>query len=128
MSHRLLRRIQWLALLALLLATLAPSVAHALHHARGERMPWSTLCSATGAKRVVFEQSSSDPSATAATHAFDRCAYCALHHDGFVPIAADAAPALRNDLAAAEPPSVAGALAPHSAWPTAPPRGPPVLA
>jgi Protein of unknown function (DUF2946) len=128
MSHRLLRRIQWVALLALLLATLAPSVAHALRHARGERMPWSTLCSATGAKRIVFEQSAGDPTAAAATHALDRCAYCALHHDGFAPMPAAALPPLRSDLATVTLPSVARAVPPHSAWPAAPPRGPPALA
>jgi hypothetical protein len=124
MSHRLMRRIQWAALLALLLATLAPSVAHALRHARGERMPWSTVCNATGAKRVVFDLPAGDARATAATHAFDHCAYCALHHDGFAPLAAGPTAPLRDDLAVARP-AVAGAVAPHGAWPAAPARGPP---
>jgi len=128
MSHRLMRRIQWAALLALLLATLAPSVAHALRHARGERLPWSALCSATGARRVVFELPAGNPTATNATHAFDQCTYCALHHDGFAPLAANALPPLRNDLVAAELPRVARAIAPHDVWPAAPPRGPPALA
>jgi hypothetical protein len=107
MSHRLMRRIQWAALLALLLATLAPSVAHALRHARGERMPWSTVCNATGAKRVVFELPAGEANASGATHAFDHCAYCALHHDGFAPLAGAALPPLRSDLAAVAPPAVA---------------------
>jgi hypothetical protein len=128
MSHHLMRRIQWAALLALLWATLAPSIAHGLRHARGERMPWSTVCNATGARRVVFELPANDAKATAATHAFDHCAYCALHHDGCAPPVAGTTAPLRNDLDGVALPAVARAMAPHRVWPAAPARAPPPLA
>jgi hypothetical protein len=123
--HTLERGTRWITLLALLFATLAPSVAHALRHARGEVMPWSQLCSATGGKRIVFEQSADGGSPLQPGHAFEHCVYCALHHDASLPGDAAAPLRLRADLSHA----VDGAarsipLAPLP-WHAAPARAPP---
>ncbi|HET7524421.1 MAG TPA: DUF2946 family protein, partial [Burkholderiaceae bacterium] len=90
MSRRLNRSTRWATLLALLLATLAPSVAHALRHVRGETMPWSVLCSATGGKLVLFESQAGEPGSAPHAHAFEKCAFCALHQGGWAPPAAAA--------------------------------------
>ncbi len=123
------RSVRWAALLALLLATLAPGVAHALRHLRGETMPWSQLCSATGAKRVVFEWRADDTGSSPRAHTFEEhCAACLLHPgDGCAPPPA-AHIVLRNDLASALP--SLRPLEPRSlsAWYRAPPRAPPLSA
>jgi Protein of unknown function (DUF2946) len=121
------RCIRWTALVALLLATLAPSVAHALRHARGETMPWSQLCSATGSKRIVLEMPA-DGSPLAHGHAFDHCLFCALHHNGSAPPAIDADLPLRADLASAAPPLWLPVPRPLQAWHRAQARAPPLRA
>lgn len=115
---------RWTTLLALLLATLAPSVAHALRHARGETMPWSQLCSATGSKRIVLEMPA-DGSPPAQGHAFDHCVVCALHHDSSAPPAVSAGLLLRGDLAAAAPTLLLRSPSPLFVWHRAQPRAPP---
>jgi hypothetical protein len=125
--HILDRGARWFTLLALLLATLAPGVAHALRHARGEVMPWSQLCSATGGKRIVFEQPAGG-SAQRQAHAFEHCVYCALHHDASAPAGVAPALPLRADLshAAVIPASAALPGAPQE--PAASARAPPRIA
>jgi hypothetical protein len=122
---RLNRSVRWAALLALLLATLAPSVAHALRHLRGETMPWSQLCSATGGKRVVFGWEDKERGSGVRTHAFESCGLCALHSGGWAPTPAAASVALRIDLRGSAPtgrPSPAWRQLP---WSAALPRAPP---
>jgi hypothetical protein len=120
--------LRWAALLALMLATLAPGVAHALRHLRGDTMPWSQLCSATGAKRVVFGWEAGDDESTPRAHAFEQCISCALHHDGSAPPAAADTVVLRAELAYAGPPLFLRAPWPQHAWRSAQPRAPPAQA
>jgi len=118
------RRIRQYVLLALLLATLAPSVAHALRHLRGESMPWSQLCSATGSKRVVFDwQADGQPSPR--VHAFEQCPSCVLQHGAWAPPPVAAAAALRADLqtSGSAPRLIEPRLSP--AWHPAQSRAPP---
>ena len=126
---RLNHSIRWVALLALMLATLAPGVAHALRHLRGETMPWSQLCSATGAKRVVFEWQADDTGSSPRAHAFEQhCAWCLLQPgDAAAPPRATGI-VVRNDLATTQP--ALRPLEPRSrtAWYRAPPRAPPLTA
>ena len=119
------RSIHWAALLALMLATLAPGVAHALRHLRGETMPWSQLCSATGAKRVVFEWQSDDPGSSPRAHTFEPCLFCALHHGGWAPPPVAAAIVLRADQQAFAPVARMPQAHRSLAWPAALPRAPP---
>ena len=120
------RTLRWAALLALLLATLAPSVAQALRHARGEIfLPWSQLCSATGGRRVVFEPLSDDPGSNARGHVLEQCRVCAAQHGGWAPPPAAPIVALRADLRAlAATPHPLPAWVPF-AWLLAQPRAPP---
>ncbi|HEU5296912.1 MAG TPA: DUF2946 domain-containing protein [Burkholderiaceae bacterium] len=129
MSHRrrLHHRIGWAALLALLLATLAPSVAHALRHARGDTLPWSQLCSASGGTRVVFESQPGEPGSTPHAHAFEQCGFCALHSQGWAPAPAVGALALRGDLHATLPLAQPLPVQTRRAWLAAQPRAPPLL-
>ena len=99
-----------------------------LRHLRGEAMPWSQLCSATGSKRVVFEWQASGDESTPRAHAFEQCASCALHHDGSAPPAAPDVVVLRADLGHAVPLLFLHAPRPQHAWRTAQPRAPPAQA
>jgi hypothetical protein len=67
---------RWATLLALVLATLAPSVAHALRFARGDVAPWTTLCSATGSKRLVVDGRLDGTGDTTAEHRSALCTGC----------------------------------------------------
>ena len=129
MSHRrrLDRRIGWAALLALLLAALAPSIAHALRHARGDTLPWSQLCSASGGKRVVFESQRGEPGSTPHAHAFEQCGFCALHAQGWAPPPATGMLAMRGDLQATLPLAQPLSLQTRRTWLAAQPRAPPPL-
>ena len=120
------RWVRWATLLALTLATLAPGVSHALRHVRGETLPWSLVCSATGSKRVLFDAQPADDGSPA--HAFEQCTYCALHHDGQAPSVAVVTPAPSADLAHAVPTVPPRAPAPEPAWRLAPSRAPPLQA
>jgi hypothetical protein len=119
------RSIRWGALLALLLATLAPSVAHALRHLRGDTMPWSQLCSATGAKRVVFDWQGDGSGSRPGAQPFEPCGFCALHHGSWAPPPAAAVVALRADLLALAPIVRLPQTHRSPAWPAALPRAPP---
>jgi len=122
------RWVRWATLLALALATLAPGVSHALRHARGESMPWSVLCSATGMKRVVLDVSVDGQTSQQHAHAFHHCSACALHHDCAAPPQAADAVALRADVAHRAPALFLHAPRPLHAWHGTQPRAPPALA
>jgi hypothetical protein len=124
MSRRLNRSTRWATLLALLLATLAPSVAHALRHVRGETMPWSVLCSASGGMRRI--QMPGDPAPGQAQHAFDHCASCVLHVPAAPPPPAPADLHARSDLAHTVPAPLQPAPRALHTWVSAQPRAPPV--
>src|SRR5262245_56369039 len=128
MSRSLNRGTRWVALLAFVLATLAPGVSHALRHARGDTLPWSQLCSATGSKHVVFESQSAEPGSTRHAHAFEQCTLCALQQGDWAPPPVATAPALRSDLRSAMPPARSVSPQPRLAWLAAQARAPPLHA
>ena len=125
MSCRVNRATRWTALLAFVLATLAPGVAHALRHSRGDMLPWSQLCSATGNKRVLLEAQAGEPGSAPHAHAFEHCVFCALHQGGSAPPPAPAGHALRCDLRAAAPHAQTLPQWPRLAWLGGQPRAPP---
>lgn len=122
--HR--RRTAWIALLAILAATLMPTLAQAVAASQGSA--WVEVCTVGGSRWVNAaapgEALPSDD-APASAHAFDQCPYCHLHLNGFVPLAAAPVDALGLDLSHALP--RAFLEAPHTlhAWASAQPRGPP---
>jgi hypothetical protein len=126
-ARRFDRWVRWITLMAVALATLTPSVSHALRHARGDTLPWSQLCSVTGGKRAVFDTPDSDQSPLRA-HAFEHCVFCALHGGGPLPSAAATAPALRADLAHVRPAPSLRAPRLQPPWRLAQSRAPPVQA
>jgi Protein of unknown function (DUF2946) len=85
-SARLLT--SWMAVLAILMAALAPSISHALGAKNGAS--WTEVCSTVGSKWVQPDGSSTDPApASGDAHLFEHCPYCSLHANA---IAVPAAP------------------------------------
>ncbi len=124
MPTRRARRIvlSWIALVAILLITFAPSVTGALQATSG--LPWDRICSAAN----VATAQHGAPDTPAAPHAFDHCPYCALHADLAPPPdprVADAGTALAFR---ALPLAFARAPRGNATWSASQPRAPPFLA
>lgn len=114
------RLTMWIALLALLMAALAPSVSAALAAERG--VGWLEICSAAERKAP------GEVPDGAGTHLFEHCPYCSVHFpapalppapQAFVP----AAEAVRD-----WPAAFLSAPRTLHAWSAAQPRAPPFLA
>jgi hypothetical protein len=117
----------WLAMLAILMASLAPSVSHALGLTRGAS--WIEVCSAQGSRWVKGD--SSDPrsnesgSVPAAAHLLDHCPCCSVHMPAWgLPPAREVVPLAPGPEDELPPAFLAARLTPH-AWVTAQPRAPP---
>lgn len=115
----------WVAILAILMAALAPSVSHAL--AAHGSVAWIEVCSALGSKWVRADAPEREPaSGSSGVQALEHCPYCTLQDH------APALPASRsNENLCAAPgldPLAARIAAPQTAavWHRAQPRAPPV--
>ncbi|HEX2604283.1 MAG TPA: DUF2946 domain-containing protein [Oxalicibacterium sp.] len=127
-STRQMRRLTaWIASFAILLATLAPAISHAMAAMHGTSADWSEICTASGAKYVkVADVAPSKPATHQVSH-FEHCPFC-FSHAGALGLPPD------NDL---HLPSVAGtqilpplfyrAPRPLFSWATAQPRAPPAF-
>ena len=114
--------LNWIALVAILLATFVPSATRALSASAG--LPWDTLCSAAN----VGSASRDSPNKPAPPHAFEHCPYCALHADLAPP--PDPRLAAAGTVVALRALPLAFTRAPRSnaTWASAQPRAPPRFA
>ncbi|WP_409031744.1 DUF2946 domain-containing protein [Janthinobacterium sp. CG_23.3] len=128
----------WIALFAVLLNALAPSVSHAVAAARGPAPAWE-MCSAdrTGyagpasAAFAAFVAAEQPPAAAApegSGKAGEHCAYCLPHAGDFALAPAVAAPAGVVGRHPPHPFLLYRAPRPLTAWSAARPRGPPAPA
>ena len=77
--NRLTRRLTaWIAMCAILLAALAPSVSHALATRDGKALSWMEICSSTGIKLVKTDKTSS-PSQQHQAGCLEHCPFCSSH-------------------------------------------------
>ncbi len=112
----------WFAALAILLASLVPSVSHALASASGAG--WIEICTAQGSKWVSADQAGSERTPSSA-HVADHCPYCSFHTPalGLPPAnnSTDQPPSLAHEV------PLAFLTAPRTlhAWVSAQPRAPP---
>jgi hypothetical protein len=118
---------RWTALVALVLATLAPTLAHALRHARGEVLPWSQVCNATGSTRLITAFGEDGAPADPRMQAFEQCAYCALHHDGSAPPSSQPGSIDFESSTLSQPAGLWSAPRWPLTWSDAQPRAPPSL-
>ena len=115
----------WMAVLALLMAALAPAISHALGATTATS--WTEVCTSQGSKWVQRDAAPSDDSAPVTEHALEHCPYCSLHqHDvGIAPSPLRALPAA--ELAHTVPQAFLTAPRTLHAWVSAQPRAPPLF-
>ena len=114
----------WAALLAILMAVLAPTLSHAYAEPGGTRTITVEVCSATGiamTHQMAVDDSGGVPTAS---HGFEHCPFC---QTGGSPVVL---PSSRVQLllmlgAGHHPPLFYSASTPLFAWTAAQPRGPP---
>jgi len=114
----------WIAILAVLLASLAPTVSHAWGQAKGASL--TEVCTAQGSKWVQDDAAPSKGSPGVA-HLLDHCPYCSLHAQALGMPAPAGAPALPAALAHERPAAFVQAARSRHAWPSARPRAPPLF-
>lgn len=114
----------WIAALAILLASLAPSLGHALALANGTT--WIEICTTQGSKWIPAGKDGSQQ-APASAHVLEHCPYCSLHAPTLgLPPATQLAPL---PLALGQELPLAFLAAPRTlhAWVSAQPRAPPLF-
>ena len=119
----------WIAVLAILMATLAPSVSRAFAAKAGS--PWVEVCSSTGATWILTQGNDEEQKqapAPSGTHPLKHCPSCSPHANA---IAVPAVPpgVLVPVSASTRDLPIAFAAAPRMrhAWVSAPPRAPPPI-
>ncbi|MBI1891215.1 MAG: DUF2946 domain-containing protein [Burkholderiales bacterium] len=85
----------WVACCAILLATLAPSISHALA-AGGKSGIWSEICSINGAKLVKLSGDNAPSSPAGKTDGMQHCPFCVTHggSSDFIPTTSFSLPAV----------------------------------
>ncbi len=113
-------------MLAIVAATLMPSIARAVASARGDAPTWIEVCSTQGSRLVALGVDADAPDAPGAVHdPLDHCPWCSLSAQAALPPAAPAAWTPLRDLSDTLPERfLSAARTPHP-WATARPRGPP---
>lgn len=128
MTKSMHRMTAWFAFCAILLASLAPSISHAVAAAKGIPNGWMEICTVEGSKLVQMHDGAPSPSAPGekSLH-FEHCPFCLNHAValGMPPSDTVALPAVTGT-------SVVPLLFYHSprplfVWTTAQPRAPPAL-
>lgn len=126
-STRIQRRFTaWLALLALALSALAPTMAQAVVSA-SERSDWVQICSASG---MVWIQADAAASGTDSVPLADMAAPCAwcLMHSAVAGLPPAPVMGFTSSLPQLLPGGCMAAAPPTGVWTAAPARAPPVLA
>jgi hypothetical protein len=121
-----LRRVAWLALLAVLAMGLLPTVSHALALKRGGSA-WAEVCTPQG-MRLVAVDSDDSPAPLQASGHLEHCPLCALQGmDASAPPPARTSVLMLPVQRLGLPPLFLQAPATLHAWRTAQPRGPPTV-
>lgn len=127
LRHRL-RRLSWIACLAIFGLALAPTISHALAHATGTSA-WAEVCTPQGTKLVALDEAGSGPVTPAAGGGhLDHCPLCGLGSSPVAPPPVMVPVTLLIDLGNATPPLFLRAPRPLFAWAAAQPRAPPLHA
>lgn len=109
----------WLAIMAVLMAALAPAVSQAVRAA--DPLAWAEVCSASAKSAAAGQQAPAD----GAAHLFEHCPYCSLHSAGLGMPPAALSLALLPALSAELPALFLGGPRGLHSWTAAQPRGPP---
>lgn len=115
----------WIAVLAVLLMSLAPTVSHALGRASVEG--WVEVCSAEGSRWVLAEPAGAGGAPGAVAHLLDHCPCCSSHAPTLGLPFAPGSTALGPDLSDEVPQAFLAAARTLFAWVGARSRAPPLL-
>ena len=119
----------WMACIAILLATLAPAISHAIAPQGGSVPVWSEICTAGGLVAVDAAHLAPDDSSSPEQQNphFDKCPYCRLQADvpGLPPSAAT--PTFAIEDGDFHPFLFYQSPSPSFAWTSGYPRAPPVF-
>ena len=114
----------WIAVLAILMAALAPSISHALSAKNGASL--IEVCTALGAKWVQPDgRSTGQAPASGDVHPFEHCPYCSLRANAMAIPAAPVGSALAISSSDLLPTAFLAAPRTLYAWVSAQPRAPP---
>jgi len=115
----------WLAVLALLLGTLAPTLSHAF--VDRDASFWTEVCSVDGPRRILVDDNG-EPAVPTAMSPLEHCPFCALQHT--LPALPPTEPITLPEASAGAdwPPLFLAADHGLFAWNSARPRGPPAAA
>jgi hypothetical protein len=130
MNRHRRRLTAWIACFAILLASLAPAVSHALAAAgKGGFSLWAEICSAEGPRlQNVESHAAHDTAPTEHGMHFEHCPFC-LTHAGSVALPSSAEPILLLPAGSpVQPLLFFHAPRPLFAWVAAQPRAPPLAA
>lgn len=118
--------ISWVACVAILMATLAPTISHAL--LAGTQDAWLEVCSVSGfqLKRADADADRKNPDVPD-VHLLKHCPYCALHTIAFAPPPMQAAGWNALPMAFEVPRLFLVAPRTFYAWRTSQPRAPPLF-
>ncbi len=118
------RLTSWIAVFAILLASLVPSLSQAMGFEKG--MSWIEVCTAQGSKWVADDAGDSGTPATT-KHLLEHCPYCSIHSPalGMPPATISVAEAV--DRGHEVPLAFLAAPRTLHAWVSAQPRAPPAL-
>jgi Protein of unknown function (DUF2946) len=123
---RLHRALAWLAFVSMFFASFAPTVSHALAISNGQVVPWSDVCTTTGA-RIQFDNAGTGSDSSPAKSHATKCSFCHLYSALFLP---DTAAAFHLELAAQGSPYAIPfleVLPEQCQWQPAQSRAPPVV-
>jgi hypothetical protein len=123
-----LRRLSWIAILAVSGLALAPTLSHALAFVQGGKSALAEVCTPRGTQLMTADDAAADSRApSTGAHRLEHCPYCASGASALglppTPVAALSLP-----LAGADVPSAWLRVPPTLfAWAAAQPRAPPIL-
>jgi hypothetical protein len=132
MNTRYAKRLStWIAILAVVFASLAPSISHALAANNNQTSLLQELCSAQGTKRFIAVDLTVDtqksPSQNGAAMHFEHCPFCASHA-GTVAITASSIALFLSEINAAEHIQIDAQVFPTSFYQVSPPsHAPPAI-
>ncbi|MBA4343383.1 MAG: DUF2946 domain-containing protein [Methylibium sp.] len=115
----------WLAIMAVLMGALAPSVSMALGGNGANNAAWAEICTSSGFQPAAL---SGEPAAPDSAHLFEHCPYCSLHTPTLGLPPADLGLALPAPAAELLPALFLVGPGQQHNWTVAHPRGPPVAA
>jgi hypothetical protein len=118
------RLTQWIAILAVLLASLAPTLGHALGNASGGS--WVEVCTSQGSRWIQAAEDGSQH-APASAHLLEHCPYCSLHSPTFGLPPAPVTPLMASGVSHVVPLAFLAAPRTLHAWSSAQPRAPPLI-